>query len=102
MVLARAIIMERTIEKRFKREVEKRGAKAWKFVSPGMSGVPDRIVLKPGGRIVFVEMKDEGKNLEPLQMKRAAELEALGFTVYCIDSVQGVEAFIQEEFADGA
>lgn len=92
--------MERTIERRFKREVEKRGAKAWKFVSPGMSGVPDRIVLKPNGTAVFVELKDEGKPLRPLQVKKAAELRALGFRVYAIDTPELLQEFIRRELYD--
>lgn len=92
------MLTERQIEKRFKREVEVRGAKAYKFVSPGLKGVPDRLVLFPGGKAVFAELKRPGETPRPLQEKRAAELRALGFQVYAIDSVEGVQAFIQEEF----
>jgi hypothetical protein len=91
-------MMERTLERRLKREVEKRKAKAWKFVSPGVSGVPDRIILLSGGRAVFIEMKDTGEDLEPLQKKRAQELRALGFEVYDIDSNEKIDDFIRRVF----
>jgi len=92
---------ETTIEKKLKTEVEKHGGKAYKFVSPGMSGVPDRIVLFPGGRLFFVELKAPSKNLEPLQVKRKKELEQLGFKVFKIDTFAGVNDFLKEVLQDG-
>lgn len=61
---------ESQLERLLKREVERYGGKAMKFVSPGLSGVPDRLVLLPGGRAVFAEMKAPGEKLRPLQVKR--------------------------------
>ena len=87
---------ESRIEKRLKNEIEKIGGKALKFVSPGMSGVPDRIVLLPQGRIVFVELKAPGKKLRPIQEYRAKELKSLGFRVECIDSIEKVMKFVEE------
>lgn len=49
---------ESIVEKKFAAEVKKRGGLAVKFVSPGFNGVPDRLVLFPGGRMAFVELKD--------------------------------------------
>lgn len=69
---------------------------ALKFVSPGMAGIPDRLVLLPRGRIYFVELKAPGKNLRPLQLKRKRQLEALGFKVYVIDSYEKIQLFIDE------
>ncbi len=48
---------ENLIEKHLVAEVKKAGGVAFKFVSPGRRSVPDRIVLLPGGRIIFVECK---------------------------------------------
>jgi hypothetical protein len=89
-------MMESRLERRLKREVEKLGGRALKFVSPGCAGVPDRIVLLPGGLLVFVEMKSPGKPLQPLQAKRKRDLEALGFRVYKLDSDASIEQFIKE------
>ena len=69
---------------------------ALKFVSPGMAGIPDRLVLLPKGRIYFVELKAPGKALRPLQVKRKRQLEALGFKVYVIDSYEKIQLFIDE------
>lgn len=90
---------ESKLERQLKREVESLGGKALKFTSPGLSGVPDRLVLLPGGRAVFVEMKSTGENLRPLQEKRKRELENLGFKVYKLDSSETIERFIQECFS---
>lgn len=87
---------EQQLEQLLKREVEKRGGQAWKFTSPGKAGVPDRLILLPGGRAVFVELKAPGGRLQELQKKRAAELQALGFTVHCLDSAAAVQGFIGE------
>lgn len=89
-------MLESVIEKRLKKEIKKIGGKALKFVSPGMSGVPDRIVLMPQGRIVFVELKAPGKKRRKLQEYRAKELQNLGFRVECIDSIEGVNRFVKQ------
>lgn len=89
-------MMERKIEDRLKREVESKGGMCLKLISPSMTGVPDRLVLLPLGKAVFVELKAPGKKLRLLQCKRKEQLEGLGFKVYVIDSFEGVEKFIQE------
>ena len=89
-------MLENRIEKRLKDEVEKIGGKAKKFVSPGMSGMPDRIVLLPGGKIIFVETKAPGKKLRALQEYRAKELRGLGFRVEMIDTLEKIDLFIKE------
>lgn len=89
---------ESKIEKSLKDKVQYMGGVALKFVSPGMAGVPDRIVLIPNGKVVFVELKAPGKTMRPLQLKRKSQLENLGFKVYLIDSLQGVDSFVREVF----
>jgi len=89
-------LRESTIEKRLKKEVEKIGGKALKFVSPGVAGVPDRIVLLPHGKIIFVELKAPGKKLSVIQEYRGKEYRTLGFDVRCIDSVELIMKLIEE------
>ena len=88
--------MEKTLEKGLIRIVRAAGGLALKFASPGMAGVPDRIVLLPGGRIIFVELKKPGKKLRPLQQYRKKQLEALGFDARVIDSQEKLEALRNE------
>lgn len=56
--------LESSIERQLKRTVEGLEDKIMclKFESPGMSGVPDRVILLPGGHTVFVELKQPGKH----------------------------------------
>ena len=70
---------ESTIEKKLVTEVKARGGMAAKFVSPGMNGMPDRIVLMPGGRMGFVELKAPGKKPRLVQELRMRQLRRLGF-----------------------
>ena len=54
---------EKTIENKLKKAVVKRGGLCVKFVSPSFAGVPDRIVLLPGGQVAFVETKATGEKM---------------------------------------
>lgn len=89
-------MLERDVEKALVRAVKKRGGLAVKFISPGMSGFPDRIILFPGGKIAFIELKAPGKTMRTLQIKRKRQLEALGFLVYCIDNIQMIGEVLDE------
>ena len=81
---------EKIIERKLRETVKKSGGICPKFVSPGLDGVPDRLVLLPMGRIAFVELKAPGKKLRPLQEKRKHQLETLGFSVYVIDGLEQI------------
>lgn len=87
---------ERDIEKALTKEVKKRGGLALKFASPGMAGVPDRLILIKDGKLAFVELKAHGKEMRPLQIKRKRQLESLGFLVYCIDSKEQIGGLLDE------
>ena len=76
------VLRESVIEKALVKEAKSRGGMAVKFVSPGFDGVPDRLVLLPGGT--------PGKKLRPLQEKRKHQLETLGFSVYVIDGLEQI------------
>ncbi|EHY0365678.1 VRR-NUC domain-containing protein [Salmonella enterica] len=81
-----AWVRENLIEKHLVTEVKKAGGIAYKFVSPGRRSVPDRIVLLPGGRLVFVECKAPGKPPRADQLREHERLRALGFSVVVLDS----------------
>ena len=90
---------EKAIETYLRDQVRKAGGAAMKWVSPGNSGVPDRIVFLPGGRVVFVELKAPGKKPTQLQLVQHERLRALGCDVRVIDSREGVDALIRELMA---
>jgi len=81
---------ESSIEHRLVIEVKKRGGYAPKFVSPGLDGVPDRLVLLPGGKLAFVEVKAPGEKPRPIQRRRMEQFAALGFQVYVLDRVEQI------------
>ena len=76
---------ENEIEKKLTLEAKRRGGLAVKFVSPSFDGMPDRILLMPGGIIAFDEVKAPGNLPRPLQMARHRILRGLGFSVFILD-----------------
>ena len=87
---------EKVIEDKLKKAVKEKGGLCLKFVSPGFDGVPDRIILIPGGIMAFAELKAPGKKLRPLQERRKRQLEALGFLVFCIDNAECIGGVLDE------
>lgn len=88
-------MLESRIENKLKTEIDKLGGKAYKFIS-GENGVPDRLVLLPGGKAIFVELKRPKEKPRKLQLLNHKRLRALGFDVRVIDSIDGVKDFIEE------
>ena len=82
---------ETEIEKKLVRKVKANGGIAPKFVSPSYAGMPDRLVLLPGGVFAFAELKAPGMKPRPLQVARHRMLRSLGFKVYVIDGTQQIE-----------
>ena len=87
-------MLERFIEQKLRRAVVAAGGLCPKFVSPGMDGMPDRLLLLPGGRVAFVELKAPGKAPRPLQVQRHAQLRDLGFSVFVIDDPAQIPAML--------
>ena len=87
---------EKAIESKLVKAVKSMGGLAPKFVSPGLDGVPDRLVLLPGGNMAFIEVKAPGETMRPLQVRRKRQLESLGFSVYCIDSPEQIGGILSE------
>ena len=87
---------EKIIEQSLVRAVRAMDGLAPKWVSPGLDGVPDRIVLLPGGRIAFAEIKAPGKKPRPIQEIRIAQLRKLGFRVYVIDKEEQIGGVLDE------
>ena len=82
---------ETEIEKKLVRKVKAKGGIAPKFVSPSYAGMPDRLVLLPGGVFAFAELKAPGMKPRPLQVARHRMLRDLGFKVYVIDGTEQIE-----------
>ena len=89
-------LTERELEGKLVRAVKAMGGLAPKFVSPGLDGMPDRIVLLPGGKTGFVEVKRHGEKPRPLQLRRAGQLRELGFKVFLLDRAEQIGEIINE------
>lgn len=85
--------LERDIERALVGMVKSHGGMALKWVCPGWAGVPDRIVLLPGGKIIFVELKrPKGGEVRKLQEWWRTKLRSLGFTVWVIKNRSDINA----------
>lgn len=86
--------LEKDIERKLVDMVKRRGGLCLKWVCPGWAGVPDRIVLLPGGRIIFVELKrPKGGRVSKMQDWWAKKLAELGFDYWVIWSQQDLKLF---------
>ena len=87
---------EKNIEAALVRATRNRGGICFKFTSPGNNGVPDRMVLLPGGHIGFIEVKAPGEKPRPLQAYRHRQLRRLGCKVYVLDGLEQIEGILDE------
>ena len=87
---------ERDIEKKLTKAVKDQGGMCPKLISPGMDGMPDRLVLMPQARIGFVEVKRPGARPRPLQERRHAQLRSLGFLVLVLDDPEKISEIVKE------
>ena len=89
-------MLEREIEKKLVDGVRKLGGRAYKFVSPGNDGVPDRIVVLPGRAPKFTELKTETGRLSSLQNVQIKRLKDLGQDVRVLYGLEDVKRFLEE------
>ena len=86
-------MLEKTVEAALVKRVKELGGIAYKWTSPGRTGVPDRIVMIPGGKIIFVELKSPTGKLTTRQEREHETIRGLGFEVIVINNVEDARAF---------
>ena len=91
---------EKEIENYLVRKIKNKKGIAYKFTSPGNSGVPDRLCLLPNGKIFFVELKSSGKKPRALQVNQITKITKLGQRVYVLDSKEKVDEVLETELAN--
>lgn len=90
-------MLEKELEAKLVKTIKARGGYCLKWVSPGNGGVPDRIILLPGGRVAFAELKrPHGGRVGPLQRWWRATLRGLGFRVYTLYSEDDLHVMLIE------
>lgn len=87
---------ESQIERWMVSQVRRFGGLCYKFTSPGHAGVPDRIVITPAGRIIFVELKSDTGRLSKLQRHEISELQKRDADVRVLKGIKQVKAFVEE------
>ena len=92
--------LEKDIERKLRVMVEgKLGGLCLKWVCPGWSGVPDRILLLPGGRVQFAELKrPKGGVVSSLQVWWKRRLEGMGFTVWHVYTVEDIKRIGEQAY----
>jgi len=91
-------VTEKQLEGMCREYAQASGGRLYKWASPGTAGVPDRILLMPGGRIAFVEFKrpDGRGRVSPLQARRLEELNRLGFKAVVINRYLSFMDLVEE------
>ena len=94
-------MLEKEIERRMVQTVRERGGLCYKFVSPSNPGVPDRIIITPNGRVVFVELKTETGRLAKIQTRQLDEMRKRGADVRVAKGWPAVKALLEEVLPSG-
>lgn len=86
---------ESEVERHFDWAVQRIGGKTWKFTSPGVKGVADRIACLPDGQTWFVELKTKGGRLSPLQKLFAFDMTLLRQRYACLWTKEQIDDWIK-------
>lgn len=80
-------MLEKDIERKVCQYARSKGWLTRKWVSPSHNFVPDQIFIAPGGRVIFIEMKREGRKPTPGQLREHEKLRKQGCLVFVVDNV---------------
>ena len=87
-------MLENEVEKKLVSKVKEMGGRAYKFVSPGNNGVPDRLVVLPGNKVGFAEIKRPGGKPRKLQYAQIRFLKKLGCYTMVVSKVEDIPKFL--------
>lgn len=83
--------LEKQIEKKIRTTLEKRGYTCIKLMLTSWPGIPDRLILEPGGKCSFIELKKPGGETSPIQDMKIDMLRQMGFTVSVADCLEDID-----------
>lgn len=86
---------EKKIEAWLGKQLKSLGCLYFKFVSPGNTGVPDRIIVLPGGLVIFVELKTDRGALSPVQWYQIDRLRDRGAGVFILFGMDDAESLVR-------
>lgn len=88
------MVKEADHERDLRKAVERAGGRCFKLPASLYRGIPDRLILLPGGRMFFRELKKDGEKAKPVQVVFIKILQAMGFNAEVIHGKSGVKEFI--------
>lgn len=91
-----AEVSEKSIEKYLIEQAEANGLLCLKYSNPNMVGYPDRLLVLPGGSVVWVELKSKGRQPTKIQLIRIAGLRNRGHYVWVIDNRKSVDNLMEK------
>ena len=86
-------VRENKVERYLDSEIMKLGGITRKWVSPGVQGVPDRIVII-NGQVYFVEVKTVDGHLSSWQEREIKRLVKHGVKALAVYGQDGVDEFV--------
>lgn len=89
-------VRESSVEKYLARRCEERGWQCLKFDPKYCVGMPDRLIVLPGGRVVWAELKTDGGKLSEMQRYRIGRLRSQGHSVYVVWSKEQADILMTE------
>lgn len=95
-IAGHALLSEKALEAYLVKRVKMLGGVALKYSNPTCTGFPDRLLLLPGGRTAWCELKSRGKKPRAVQQARIQQLRELGQAVYVVSSRDEIEKMIKE------
>ena len=93
-------MLEKEVEAYLVKQCKEREWLCWKFTSPSNRAVPDRIVIAPGNKVAFFELKAPGRLPTPQQAALHRDLQMYGVTVRVADSKHAVDACLRGLWSD--
>lgn len=85
---------EKVLERKLRQKIDQCGGWSIKILCTHITGLPDRLCLFPGGKLVFVEVKTTRKKPNAIQKFQHKRIRNLGFTVIVVDSSEAIEKVI--------
>ena len=97
-IVRHAEVSEKSIEKYLVDEVKKIGGICLKYSNSNMTGYPDRIVLLPNGKTIWIVIKSKGKHTTKVQDIRITQMEEIGHQVYIADSKEEIKRILKKHY----
>lgn len=90
-----ADVSEKAIERYLVEQAKQNGLLCLKYSNPNMVGYPDRLLVLPGGSVIWVELKSKGRKPTKIQQIRMSELTGMGHLVEVIDNKADIDKLIK-------